>query len=64
MQMNFNLHKDFNSNGFALNSDPIPKSCFIQKHNTGMINTPLNGGIIDDKVAIHRRADCFCPEAG
>ncbi len=29
-----------------------------------MINTPLNGGGADEKVTIHRRADCLCPEAG
>lgn len=44
--------------------DPDPKSCSIQKQNSGMINTPLNGGGADEKVTIHRRADCFCPEAG
>ena len=26
--------------------------------------TPLNGGCADEQVTIHRRADCFCPEAG
>ena len=45
-------------------TDPDPKSCSIQKQNSGMINTPLNGGGADEKVTIHRRADCFCPEAG
>ena len=45
-------------------NDPDPKSCSIQKQNSGMINTPLNGGGADEKVTIHRRADCFCPEAG
>jgi hypothetical protein len=44
--------------------DPTPKSCSIQKQNSGMIMTPLNGGCADEKVTIHRRADCFCPEAG
>ncbi|TPG63120.1 hypothetical protein EAH77_05920 [Ewingella americana] len=45
-------------------TDPDPKSCSIQKQNSGMIMTPLNGGCTDEKVTIHRRADCFCPEAG
>lgn len=45
-------------------SDPNPKSCSIQKQNSGMINTPLNGGGDDEKVTIHRRADCLCPETG
>ena len=44
-------------------SDPTPKSCSIQKQNSGMINTPLNGGGADEKATIHRRADCLCPEA-
>ena len=39
--------------------DPTPKSCSIQKQNSGMIMTPLNGGCADEKVTIHRRADCF-----
>lgn len=34
--------------------DPDPKSCSIQKQNSGMINTPLNGGCADEKVTIHR----------
>ncbi|AXU93966.1 hypothetical protein CI789_01175 [Erwinia persicina] len=44
--------------------DPDQKSCSIQKQNSGMIYTPLNGGCADENVTIHRRADCFCPEAG
>ena len=44
--------------------DPDPKSRSIQKQNSGMINTPQNGGGADEKVTIHRRADCLCPEAG
>ncbi|BEI21373.1 hypothetical protein STH22820_32730 [Edwardsiella ictaluri] len=44
-------------------SDPTPKSCAIQKQNSGMINTPLNGGGADEKVTIHRRADYLCPES-
>lgn len=47
-----------------VNNDPDPKSCSIQKQNSGMIMTPLNGGCADEKVTIHRRADYFCPEAG
>ena len=42
--------------------DPDPKSCSIQKQNFGMINTPLKRGGADEKVTIHRRADCLCPE--
>ncbi|PXK65374.1 hypothetical protein DMS07_28090, partial [Klebsiella variicola] len=51
---------------FIINSDsdPDPKSCSIQKQNSGMIMTPLNGGGADEKITIHRRADCFCPQAG
>ncbi|HAF1690103.1 TPA: hypothetical protein G9B13_000960 [Salmonella enterica] len=45
-------------------TDPDLKSCSIQKQNSGMINTPLSGGCADEKVTIHRRADCLCPEAG
>ena len=30
--------------------DPTPKSCSIQKQNSGMINTPLSGGCADEKV--------------
>ncbi|ROH75964.1 hypothetical protein EC392_14670 [Lonsdalea populi] len=33
--------------------DPDPKSCSIQKQNSGMIKTPLNGGGADEKVTIH-----------
>ncbi len=33
--------------------DPDPKSCSIQKQNSGMMNTPLNGGGGDEKVTIH-----------
>ena len=44
--------------------DLTPKSCSIQEQNSGMIMTHLNGGCADEKVTIHRRADCFCPEAG
>lgn len=44
--------------------DPDPKSCSIQKQNSAMIFTPLNGGGADEKVTIHRRADCLYPEAG
>ncbi|WP_235784865.1 plasmid pRiA4b ORF-3 family protein [Serratia fonticola] len=44
--------------------DPTPKSCSIQKQNSGMINTPLSGGCADEKVTIHRRTDCLCPETG
>ncbi|WP_411704858.1 hypothetical protein, partial [Edaphovirga cremea] len=43
-------------------TDPTPKSCSIQKQNSGMINTPLDRGGADEKVTIHRRADCLCPE--
>lgn len=35
--------------------DPDPKSCAIQKQNSGMIVTPLSGGCADEKVTIHRR---------
>lgn len=45
-------------------SDPDPKSCSVQKQNSGMINSPLSGGGADEKVTIYRRADCLCPEAG
>ncbi|WP_416045153.1 LD-carboxypeptidase [Edwardsiella ictaluri] len=34
-------------------SDPAPKSCAIQKQNSGMRNTPLGGGGTDEKVTIH-----------
>ncbi|MGQ5975010.1 hypothetical protein ACUNG3_13575, partial [Serratia sp. IR-2025] len=44
--------------------DPDPKSCSIQKQNSGMMNTSLSGGCADEKVTIHRRADCLCPETG
>ncbi|MCL6334947.1 hypothetical protein EXT66_15595 [Pectobacterium carotovorum subsp. carotovorum] len=54
-------HRPDKSNCF---SDPAPKSCPIQKQNSGMINTPLNGGGADEKVTIHRRADYLCHEAG
>ncbi|EDS2252302.1 hypothetical protein GUD77_001734 [Salmonella enterica] len=47
-----------------MGSDPDPKSCSIQKQNSGMIFTPLSGGCADEKVTIYRRADCLCPEAG
>ncbi|WP_145592422.1 PD-(D/E)XK motif protein, partial [Yersinia bercovieri] len=50
----------FNSNL----TDPTPKSCSIQKQNSGMINTPLSGGCADEKVTIYRRTDCLCPETG
>jgi len=30
--------------GITSESDPDPKSCAIQKQNSGMIHTPLNGG--------------------
>lgn len=43
---------------------PDPKSCSIQKQNSGMIFTSPDGGCADEKVTIHRRADCLCPEAG
>ena len=33
--------------------DPTPKSCSIQKQNSGMIHTPLNGGGANEKVTIH-----------
>lgn len=29
-----------------------------------MINSPLNGGGADEKITIHRRADCLCSQAG
>ena len=31
-------------------TDPDPKSCAIQKQNSGMINTHLNGGGADQKI--------------
>lgn len=45
-------------------NDPDPKSSAIQKQNSGMIYTPLNGGGADEKITIHRRAECLCPETG
>ncbi|AXW85740.1 hypothetical protein CKQ53_01250 [Lonsdalea britannica] len=33
--------------------DPDPKPCSIQKQNSGLINTPLNGGGADEKITIH-----------
>lgn len=48
----------------SIRFDPDPKSCSIQKQNSGMMMTPLSGGCADEKVMIHRRADYFCPEAG
>jgi len=32
---------------------PAPKSCFIQKQNSGMIMAPLSGGCADENVTIH-----------
>ncbi|OVZ81706.1 hypothetical protein CBW57_21045 [Yersinia intermedia] len=53
-----------NASGYTRSGDPDPKSCSIKKQNSGMINTPLNGGGADEKVTIHRRADCLCSQAG
>jgi hypothetical protein len=44
--------------------EPTPKSCPIQKQNSGMINTPLNGSGADEKATIHPRTDRVCPEIG
>ena len=44
-----------------LTLDPAPTSGSIQKQNSGMINTPLSGGGANEKVTIHRRADCPLP---
>ncbi|RYH33896.1 hypothetical protein EV018_15615 [Citrobacter freundii] len=42
--------------------DPALKFCAIQKQNSDMIHTSLNGGGgADEKITIHRRADCLCP---
>ncbi|PLY38595.1 hypothetical protein F164LOC_01890 [Pectobacterium carotovorum] len=41
--------------------DPAPKFCAIQKQNSDMIHTSLNGGGADEKTTIHRREDCLCP---
>ncbi|MCL6376139.1 hypothetical protein EXT57_01975 [Pectobacterium brasiliense] len=30
--------------------DPDPRSCSIQKQNSGMITTPINGGGADEKL--------------
>lgn len=47
-----------------MRSDPDPKSCSIQKQNSGMINTPLNGGGADEKITIHRSLPSSRPSWG